>query len=137
MFIDKWMKMKISKLPFITFLKKHQYRYLLHCICDLAPYKFENNPRNQAPNREYCKTCYVDPIEKIGIRHGNIRTQSNFLVRTTFSPYKKYRSLALRSNEIPLYFLTPVLIQIGCIFSHASKMRGKNWPEIKSFLNWT
>ena len=61
------MKMKISKIPFITFLKKHQV-YLLHCICDLPPYKFENNPRNQAPNREYCKTCYIDPIEKIGIR---------------------------------------------------------------------
>ena len=67
MFIDKWMKM--SRLPFITFLKNNiKYRYLLHCICDLAPYEFENNPRNQAPNREYCKTCYVDPIEKIGIR---------------------------------------------------------------------
>ena len=96
------MKMKISKLLFITFLKKQQV-YLLHCICDLLPYKFENNPRNQAPNREYCKTCYVDPIEKIGISNGNVRTQSIFLVRTTFSPYEKSWSLALQTNEIPLY----------------------------------
>ena len=35
------MKIKISKLPFITFLEKHQV-YVLHCICDLAPHKFEN-----------------------------------------------------------------------------------------------
>ena len=71
------MKMKISKLPFITFLKKHQV-YLLHCICDLPPYKFENKPRNQAPNREYCKTCYVDPIEKIGIRQRKCPNTINF-----------------------------------------------------------
>ena len=49
------MKMKISKLPFITFLIKHQV-YLLHCICDLAPNKFENNLQNQATNRGYCET---------------------------------------------------------------------------------
>ena len=35
------MKIKTSKLPFITFLKKHQV-YLLHYTCDLAPYIFEN-----------------------------------------------------------------------------------------------
>ena len=65
------MKMKISNLPFITFLKKHQV-YLLHCICDLPPYKFENNPRNQAPN------SYVDPIEKIGIRQRKCPKHSQF-----------------------------------------------------------
>ena len=71
------MKMKISKLPFITFLKKHQV-YLLHCICDLRLYKFEDNPRNQAPKREYCKTCYVDPIEKIGTRQQKCPNTVNF-----------------------------------------------------------
>ena len=35
--------------------------------------------------------------------NGNVRTQSIFLIRTTFSPYEKSRSLALRTNEIPLY----------------------------------
>ena len=113
MFIYKWMKKKISKLPFIIFLKKHQV-YLLHCICDLVPYKFENNPRNQAPNREYCKTCYIDPIEKIGIRQWKYPNTVNFLVRTTFSPYKKSWSLALRTNEIPLYFHASPSFLVNC-----------------------
>ena len=41
MFIYKWMKIKISELQFIIFLKKHQV-YQLYCICDLAPYEFKN-----------------------------------------------------------------------------------------------
>ena len=94
--------MKISKLPFITFLKKHQV-YLLHCICDLQPYKFENNPRNQAQIESTVRHATLIRSKRSAYGNGNVRTQSIFLVRTTFSPYGKSRSLALRTNEIPLY----------------------------------
>ena len=82
------MKMQISKLPFITFLKKHQV-YLLHCICDLLLYKFENNPRNQAPNREYCTVRHATLIRSKRSATEIIKKKVIFLVRTTFSRYEK------------------------------------------------
>ena len=96
------MKMKVSKLPFITLLKKHQV-YLLHCICDLAPYKFENIHGTTPQIEGTVRHATLTRLKRSAYGKGNIRTQSYFLVRTTFSPYKKSRSLALRTNEIPLY----------------------------------
>ena len=95
------MKKKVSKLPFIPSFKNHQV-YLLHCICDLEPYKLENihgtKPQIEGTVR------HATPIrtKRSAYSNGNIRTRTHFLVRTTFSPYKKSRSLALQTNEIPL-----------------------------------
>ena len=97
------MKIMISKLPFITFVKKHQV-YLLHCICDMAPYKFGNIYRAKLQIKGTVRHALSIRSKKSAYSNGNIRTQSHFLVRTTFSPYKKSRSLALRTSEIPLYF---------------------------------
>ena len=96
------MKMKISKLPFVTFLKKHQV-YLLHCICDLAPYKFENIHGTKPQIKGTVRHATMIRWKRSAYGNGNIRTESHFLVRTMFSLYKKSWSLALRTNEIPLY----------------------------------
>ena len=58
----------ISKLPFITFLKNHRI-YLLHCICDLALYIFENihGTKHQIEGTVY-KACYVNLNVEISIR---------------------------------------------------------------------
>ena len=96
------MKMKVSKLPFITFLKKKHQVYLLHCICDLAPYKFENILGTKHQIEGTVRHATLIRLKRLAYGNGNIRTQSYFLVRTTFSPYKKSRSLALRTNKIPL-----------------------------------
>ena len=102
MFIYKWNKMKISKLPFITFLKKTHQVYLLHCICDLAPYKFENIHGTKPQIEGTVRHATLIRSKRSAYGNGNIRTQSHFLVRIMFTPYKKSRSLALRTNEIPL-----------------------------------
>ena len=102
MFIYKWMKIKISKLPFITFLKKHQV-YLLHCICDLAPYKFENIHGAKPQIEGIVRHAMSIRSKRSAYGNGNIRTQSHFLVRTTYSLYKKSLSLALQTNDIPMY----------------------------------
>ena len=102
MFIYKWMKIR-SKSPFISFLKKHQV-YVPHCICDLAPYKFENIHRAKPQIERTVRLAMLIRSKRSAYRNGNIRTQSHFLVRSTFSLYEKSRSLALRTNEIPLYF---------------------------------
>ena len=102
MCIYKWMKIKISKLPFITFLKKHQV-YLLHCICDLAPYIFKNI-HGTKPQMEVTVRHVMSIRSKTSAYgNGNIGTQSHFLIRTTFSLYKYSQSLALPTKEIPLY----------------------------------
>ena len=90
---------KDKQITIYCFLTNHQI-YLLHCICDLAPYIFKNiqgtTPQIEGTVR------HAMSISAYG--NENIRTQSHFLVRTTFSPYKKSWSLVLQTNEIPLYF---------------------------------
>ena len=77
----------------------------MHCICDLAPYIFENihGTKPQIEGTVRHNICYVDRIVEIGVRQRNIRTQSHFLKRTRFSPYK---------NPSPLCF---ELTRLHCI----------------------
>ena len=72
------MKIKTSKLPFITFLKKHQV-YLLHCICDLAPYIFENIHGTKPQIEGTVRHATSIGLKRSAYGNGNIRTQSNFL----------------------------------------------------------
>ena len=67
------MKMKVSKLPFITFLKKHQV-YLLHCICDLAPYKFENIHGTKPQIEGTVRHATLTRLKRSAYGNGNIRT---------------------------------------------------------------
>ena len=145
MCIYKWMKIKMSKLQFITFLKNIKYT-CCYCICDLAPYIFENihgtkpqiegtvshatsirskrhteseiskhshtfwcvlrlvRIKNTGPlcfelTRFHCNTTY----DSYSLANQKLYViQSHFLVCTVFSPYKKYQSLVLRTNDIPL-----------------------------------
>ena len=114
------MKIKISKLPFITFLKTIKYICYTVFVTWRRIY-LKKYPRNQATSREYCKTyyMYIDPIVE------NIRTQSLFLVCTRFSLFKNFRYLALRTNEIPMYFELQVKYWITF-----------NEPWIVSYLNY-
>ena len=72
-------------------------------MCALAPYIFENIHGTKPQIEGTVK--HATSIRLLRSAYGNedIRTQSHFLVRTTFCPYKKSRSLALPINEISLY----------------------------------
>ena len=59
----------------------------------------------EAPNRGYCKTCYIDPIIEIGIQQRKYPNTVTTFGTNYFSPYKKSQSLALQTNEIPLYIV--------------------------------
>ena len=72
------------------------------CICGLAPYIFENIHGIKPQIEDTVRHAASIRSKRSACDNGNIRTKSHFLVRTTFSPYKKSRSLALRTNEIPL-----------------------------------
>ena len=93
------MKIRISKLPFITFLKTIKYI----CYTVFVTWHPIYLKISMEPSRGYCKTCYVDPIVEISIQQQNIRTQTHLLVRTLFNLYKKSQSLGLQTNEILLY----------------------------------
>ena len=90
-----------KQITIYYFLKKHQV-CLLQCICDFAPYKFENIHGTKPQIEGTVRHATLIRSKRSAYDNGNIRTQSHFLVSTTFCPYKKSRSLALRTNEIPL-----------------------------------
>ena len=77
-----------KQITIYYFLKKHQV-YLLHCICDLAPYKFENIHGTKPQIEDTVRHATLIRSKRSAYGNGNIQTQSQFLVRTTFSPYRK------------------------------------------------
>ena len=63
------MKIKTSKLPCSTFLKNIKYIcYTVFVTWRRIYLKISTEPNIYDPNRGYYKTCYIDPIEEIGIR---------------------------------------------------------------------
>ena len=95
------MKMKISKLPFITFLKNIKYTCCtVFVICRRMNLKIIHGTKPQIESTVRHATLIRSKRSAYG--NGNVQTQSIFLVCTTFSPYEKSQSLALRTNEIPL-----------------------------------
>ena len=92
-----------GKLITIYYFLKKNTKYTCCTICDLVPYKFENIHGIKPQIEGTVRHATLIQLKRSAYSNRNMRTRSYFLVRTTFSPYKKSRSLALRTNEIPLY----------------------------------
>ena len=86
----------------------------MKCICDLAPYIFENIHGTKPHIEGTVRHATSILSKRLAYGNGNIRTQSHFLVCTTFIPYKKSRSLALRTTEIPLYLQERIICTETC-----------------------
>ena len=91
---------KDKSITIYYFLKNHQI-YLQHCICDLVPYIFENIHRT--------KLQIEGTVRQATSIHRRDRHTSTKIPKTVTFWYllrlvgiKKFRSLALRTNEIPL-----------------------------------